>query len=190
MPKGKGKAKEKLATDAELFTVDAAGDESLRRNLLSSTWDTPAAAHARRGSGKPLKSAEILAMRSRVPAQTSKKQPGLMTQIKNERERRSKITPELKRRLRGMVKHDNRNDRGLWDVASTSQTPSAMQVAESLKDGRTAYDVWTAAALSEPSSSKAVQAAVPEDIQDIVAVKKPKVSTRRAAGECCLYCMC
>jgi len=175
MAKGKGKAKEKLATDAELFTVDAAGDEGLRRNLLSSTYDTPAAAHARKGSGKPLKSAEILAMRSRVPAQTSKKLPGLMTQIKNDRERRAKITPELKKRLRGMVKHNNSQDRGLWDVAGTSEAPSAIQVADSLKNGSgSSYDVWTMD-VNEPSSSKAV--AVPEDIREFVVAAVPKPPT-------------
>lgn len=167
MAKGKGKAKEKQATDADLFVVDEAGDESLRRQLQSSTWDNPAAAHARKGSGKPLKSSQILAQRSRVPGMTSKVQPGAMIKYKVEREKLMKITPDLKRRLRGMVKRDGAGDRGLWDV---SQPAGKMVERADLKSAGE-YDVWA-------STSQVVQKKViSEDIQDIVIAPTPKVGS-------------
>lgn len=165
MAKGKGKAKEKQATDADLFVVDEAGDESLRRQLLSSTWDNPAAAHARRGSGKPLKSAQILAQRSRVPSITSKVQPGAMVKYKVEREKLMKITPDLKRRLRGMVRKDGGSDRGLWDVAK----PGAAMVERADLKSVGEYDVW--ASTSQTVSKKNVN----EDIAEIVKAPTPKV---------------
>ena len=167
--KSKGKGKLTSALDTELFAVDVAGDEGMRRSMLSSTWDSPAAAHPRKGSGKPLRSQEILAQRSKVPAQLSKATPGIMAAQKLERERRAKITPEMKRRLRGMVKRDRTVDRGLWDVAQEKQLhflggDVAVQAGE--------YDVWDA-----PSTSKQVAAleAVPEDIRDVVVKRTVKV---------------
>lgn len=165
----KGKGKEKRATDAELFTVDAGGDESLRRSLATS-WDAPAAANPRRGSGRPLKSMEILAQRSRVPAQKSKAAPGLMLQQKLEREKRQKISPELKKRLRGMVKRNNTQDRGLWDVSTGA--PKEFQMAE-IAEG--SYDAW-AQAVTLPSKDEGVH----ESIREIVVRPTPKVSRKRA----------
>lgn len=176
MAKGKGKAKEKQATDADLFVVDEAGDETLRRQLLSSTWDNPAAAHARRGSGKPLKSAEILAHRSKVPSRTSKVQPGAMVQYKAEREKRMKITPELKRRLRGMVKRNDDSDRGLWDVSK----PGNANVERADLKNAGEYDMWA-------STSQLVQKkVVDEDIKDIITRAVPKVCFRRLRQQLCL----
>lgn len=167
MAKGKGKAKEKQATDADLFVVDEAGDETLRRQILSFTWDAPAAAHARRGSGKPLKSTQILAQRSKVPARTSKALPGAMAQYKSEQEKRMKITPVMKKRLRSMVKHNNSHDRGLWDV--DEPLAKNLQLTDPSEAG--SFDVWA-------STSKAAQMAetVSEDIRDIVVKLPPKVS--------------
>ena len=160
MAKGK---KDKLATDAELFTVDAGGDESLRRSLATN-WDAPAAANARRGAGKPLKSLEILAQRSRTPAQKSKASPGLMLQQKLEREKRQKITPELKRRLRGMVNRNNTQDRGLWDVDEGSARE--IQMADTANGG---YDVWT------KSATLPKEDGLHESIREIVVRPVPKV---------------
>lgn len=172
MAKGKGKAKEKQATDAELFVVDDAGDDHLRRQLQSSTWDTPAAAHPRRGSGKPLKSSEILAQRSRTPARMSKAQAGVMVQQKAEREKRMKITPDLKKRLRGMVKHANSNgqDRGLWEVSSQQLNGKDGVAAMHQQTGKVVkgdYDMW--------ASTSQAALTVPEDIRDLVQVAKAKV---------------
>lgn len=158
MAKGKGKAREKQATDADLFVFDEAGDETLRRQLQSSTWDNPAAANARKGSGKPLKSSEILAQRSRVPGMTSRAQPGAMIKYKVEREKRMKITPDLKKRLRSMVKRNNVGGKGLWDVAETGGV--AVQHAEVKNAGE--YDMW--ASTSQEVSKKPVH----DDIVDIV----------------------
>lgn len=160
----KGKEKSKRATDAELFTVDAGGDESLRRSLATN-WDAPAAANPRRGSGKLLKSAEILAQRSRVPAQKSKASPGLMLQQKLEREKRQKITPELKKRLRGMVARTNTRDRGLWDVSDGAA--KELQMADT---GDVGYDVWTKAVAHNSEQDSAH-----ESIRAIVVRTTPKV---------------
>lgn len=159
MAKGKGKAKEKQATDADLFVFDEAGDETLRRQLQSSTWDNPAAAHARKGSGKPLKSSQILAQRSRVPGITSKVQPGAMVRYKVEREKLMKITPEVKKRLRSMVKRNNDGDRGLWDVAQAGG--ANVQRAEVKNAGE--YDMW-----ASTSQEVLMKKPVNEDIADIV----------------------
>lgn len=168
MPKGKGK--EKLATDGELFAVDVVGDEKLRRQLHSSTWDAPAAAHPRRGSGKPLKAAQILAERSRVPARMSKAQPGVMVREMKERERRMKVTPELKRRLRSMVKHNNSNgeDRGLWDVQPAADRSGAALSEAVAQSG--SYDVW------QPAVATSSSTRLHDDIQDLVQKKPVKVS--------------
>lgn len=162
----KGKDKMKQATDAELFTVDEAGDEGLRRSLYASTWDAPAAAHPRKGSGKPLKSEQILAQRSRVPARTSKATPGVMVQQKLEREKRSKITPEVKKRLRGMVKRNEMHDRGLWDV-SDAQKQVGLLNGENVPTG--GYDAWGA------STSAVTLPRVTEDIKELVTKRIPKV---------------
>ena len=145
MPKGKGK--EKTATNDELFTVDASGDDGLRRQLLASTWDNPAAAHPRRGSGRPLRSEEILAQRSRVPARTSKVTPGIMVKQKKDLERRMKITPELKKRLRGMVTRKSTTDRGLLDV----EVPRLQNTV--VEDGD--HDVWSTTPNLQGSLSRA-----------------------------------
>jgi len=166
MAKGKGKAKEKQATDADLFVFDEAGDETLRRQLQSSTWDNPAAANARKGSGKPLKSAEILAQRSRVPGMTSRAQPGAMVKYKLEKEKRMKITPEVKKRLRSMVKRNNVGGKGLWDVIEAGG--ANLERAEVKNAGE--YDMW--ASTSQEVSKKVIH----EDIVDIVTRAPIRVS--------------
>lgn len=169
MAKSKGKGKMKQAMDAELFAVDDTGDETLRRQVLSSTWDAPAAAHARRGSGRPLKSAEILAMRSRVPALTSKVVPGIMVQQKKEAERKGKIDPQVKRRLRSMVRRDNAHDRGLWDV-TVGPSNAAAPLSQAV-EAAGSHDVWDA-----QSSSDGRNESTNEYIDGIVIRSQPKVS--------------
>lgn len=165
MVKGKGKAREKQATDADLFVVDEAGDETLRRQLQSSAWDNPAAANARKGSGKPLKSTEILAQRSRVPGRTSKVQPGAMVKYKLEREKRMKITPEVKKRLRSMAKRNEGGNKDLWNVAAAGG--ANLERADVKNAGE--YDMW-----ASTSHEVAVKKPVPEDIVDIVTHVPPK----------------
>lgn len=169
MGKGsKGKARERQTVDSDLFEIDAAGDEALRSRILSSTWDAPAAAHPRRGSGKPLKSLEILAQRSKVPAQKSKAQPGIMVQDLKEREKRARITPELKRRLKGLVQHANSNERSKGNQA----LPDAVA-------GSGTYDVWSNEHNASASTSRIE---IHEDIKEFVTKAPIKVG-------CCSICV-
>ena len=178
----KGKAKERLVSDTDLFAIDDAGNEQLRAQLLSGTHDAPAAAHPRRGSGKPLKSTEILAMRSKVPARTSKVQPGVMVQHMKEREKRMKVTPELKKRLRSMVKHANASDRGLWDATSHNDR-AALQLPSAVA-GSGSQDLWDTQANAVASTSKAIVPAAVEEMS----LSKPAVKVSRARCSKILQC--
>lgn len=167
---GPKKSGERAALNTDLFVLDDEGDDSLRRQLLSSTWDTPAAAHPRKGSGKPLKSEQILAMRSKVPARMSKAQPrSVMQREKLAHERREKIDPEVKKRLRSMVKRNNVEGRGLWDV-SAQKDVSGQELSTAVKEAGS-YDVW----LANQAEQEEEEDESMDHIKEIVKAPKPKV---------------
>jgi nucleolar protein 53 len=157
----------KGAQPTPIFEIDSTGSSTVRSKLLSEHYGeaNPASARIRKGSrvARPLKSQEILAQRSNVPAVTSRVRLPPVQVSKREREA-GKIRPELKRRLERTARRDRKHTgRGLFDAPNVKDVEG--ELSEAVRRAGE-YDAW------QPTSEPAVD----DSIKDIVA--KPGVKVR------------
>ncbi|KAI5477514.1 P60-like family protein [Pseudohyphozyma bogoriensis] len=125
------------APEAPLFEIDTVGSSSVRHSLLSafSSADPSAAPHKlRKGQSinKPLKSTQILAARSGVPAVTNRRS-------ESEGNKKKRVTREEKERMKRIVGREGKGE-GLWGVKS-GVTGLVEATEQRLKMGKT-YDAW------------------------------------------------
>lgn len=130
---------EASSSAAPLFEIDTAGSSSVRHALLSEASGASAASgRLRKGSSfnRPLKSDQILAMRSAQPAMTTRRVPTAAPALaKREVARRERVDRETKERLKKMVGRNGQGE-GLWGVKS-----GEMVVREADPNAGT-YDAW------------------------------------------------
>lgn len=160
------------AADAPLFEIDTTGSSTVRHALLADAG--PATARLRKGQSfkKPLRSDQILAARSSVPALSSRAQPASEVQARKQAEKRYKVDRETKERLKRIVGRDGQGE-GLWGVKghqSRGELTAAMKSAGE-------YDAWE---VDEAEANKTGE----EDMTMEAAIArhtnkkaKPKVST-------------
>lgn len=139
-----------------LFEVDTAGDATVRRTLLHDA--APAAARLRKGTSfnKPLKSDQILAARSSVPALRSKIVPSTEVQAKKTKEKLGRVDRATKEKLKRIVGRDGQGD-GLWGVKSGGDQEEALTEAVR-KAGE--YDAWHVVAKKSKYNDEAMDEAI------------------------------
>lgn len=130
----------KLQDSQDLFQIDSTGSQSVRQRL-----QTDARPHPRKGSAKPLKSAQIIA---EARGGSSKTKPFVAKHARQREKEAVGYNRDLHAKLQRMVKRKAKSGQGLWGVAQQEGETDAGVV------GQQTYDVWSAAAPQEPSSSK------------------------------------
>ncbi|GAA6058507.1 hypothetical protein JCM10212_006946 [Sporobolomyces blumeae] len=127
------------AADQPLFEIDTHGSASVRRTLLAN--QAPAHAKLRRGQSihKPLRSDQILAERSSVPALSSRVVPSVEAQVKRNAAKLGKVDRATKERLKRLAGKDGQGE-GLWGI-KTGDKGEALSRAVKEAGG---YDAWKA----------------------------------------------
>ncbi|SCV68097.1 BQ2448_218 [Microbotryum intermedium] len=131
------------AEDDALFQIDTVGSSSVRHALLRDHVQAPAAAKMRKGTSfkKPLKSEQILAARSAVPAISSRVVPAHASAVvKKEQRKAAKVNRETKERLKRIVGRVGQGQ-GLRALKSTDKRPAASHNGLII-DGGNEYDAW------------------------------------------------
>ncbi|KAM0756615.1 hypothetical protein T439DRAFT_376781 [Meredithblackwellia eburnea MCA 4105] len=126
--------------EAPLFEIDTQGSSSVRHSLLHSfTTDNAAQPRLRKGTSftKPLKSDQILAVRSSVPAMTGRKVPSTEVGRKKDSEKRKHIDKETRERLKRLAGRAGKGE-GLWGVKDGEGNARE----EGLKKLNAVYDAW------------------------------------------------
>lgn len=158
------------AAGAPLFEIDTAGSSSVRHSLLhSASGSTTANARLRKGTSfnKPLKSDQILAMRSDQPAMTSRRVPtSAVTLGKREEAKRQKVDRETKEKLKRIVGRGGEGE-GLWGVKGGEMV---VQMAE---PSAGEYDAW---AVDKKKKKKLTDAELLKAENKLRLLAKPKVS--------------
>lgn len=158
------------SSDQPLFEIDTTGSSTVRNQLKADLH--PAQARLRKGQQKPLlRSDQILAQRSSVPALSSKVQPTLQVQQRKDVKKRAHVDRETKERLKRIVGRDNGgSDSGLWAIKSQKQVNEsapgsglARSVAAAGIQDLAEFDAWAKSA----SVSDVARVANGDDDQDV-----------------------
>ncbi|ORY90169.1 putative membrane protein [Leucosporidium creatinivorum] len=125
------------AADAPLFEIDTVGSSTVRHSLLANA--APANARLRKGTSfnKPLKSDQILAARSSVPALRGKVVPSSDIQARKTKEKLGRVDRATKEKLKRIVGRDGQGE-GLWGVKGAA---GEGELTEAVKKAGE-YDAW------------------------------------------------
>ncbi|KAM0793612.1 hypothetical protein ACM66B_001045 [Microbotryomycetes sp. NB124-2] len=157
--------------DKPLFEVDTVGSASVRRTLLAN--QAPAQARLRKGQSinKPLKSEEILAQRSAVPALHSRVVAA--PDSKRNKRKLAHVDRATKDKLKRIAGRDG-HGQGLWGVKSDSNDRPEM-ITEAVKQAGT-FDAWATAAADDADTTGSSSSTTLKDeaMEQVLSVHKGK----------------
>jgi len=158
------------SSSAALFEIDTAGSASVRHSLLhTASGSSTVNGRLRKGASfnRPLKSDQILAMRSDQPAMTSRRVPTTAAALgKREEFKRNKVDRETKEKLKRMVGRGGEGE-GLWGVKGGEMVVSMAEPSAG------EYDAW---AVDKKKKKKLTDAEILKAQNDLRLSAKPKVS--------------